>query len=115
MSELIDERYEVLRTLGLGSLGRVDLVLDHQTNERRALKRLQAADPETIERLRNEFAALARLRHPRLVQVFDLGRDAAGDPFLTMEYLDGEPLDRAIASGDVPSALRAALEILDGL
>jgi Nif-specific regulatory protein len=110
-----NDRYEILRTLGLGSLGRVDLVNDRQAGEQRALKRLQAADPETVERLRNEFAALARLRHPRLVQVFDLGQDATGDPFLTMEFLDGEPLDRAIAPGDVPAALRAALEILDGL
>ena len=73
-SEILEDRYEVLRPLGLGSLGRVDLVLDRQTNERRALKRLQAADPETVERLRNEFAALARLRHPHLVAVHDLGR-----------------------------------------
>jgi len=105
-----EDRYEVLKTLGVGSLGRVELVLDRQSGERRALKRLQALDPETVERLRNEFAALARLRHPGLVQVHDLGPD-----FLTMEFLDGEPLDRAIAPGDVASALKAALEILDGL
>jgi serine/threonine-protein kinase len=86
-----------------------------RTDERRALKRLQAADAETVERLRNEFAALARLRHPHLGGGARPGTRRRRRSFLTMEFLDGEPLDRAIAPGDVAAALRAALEILDGL
>lgn len=115
MRERIDDRYDVIRPLGVGTMGRVDLVLDTRENELRALKRLQRPDAETLARLREEFAALARIKHPNLVQVFDLGQLQGGGIYFTMEFLDGLPLERAVRPGDVPGALRAARDVLDGL
>ena len=79
-------------------MGDVFLARDHQQGGREvALKVLRARriDPSAIDRFREEFRSLTRLRHPNLAEVFDFGRvDGTGSPFLSMEYVSGCDLSR---------------------
>ena len=73
---LILDRFRRRGVVGAGSFGRVLEVLDLQTNERRALKIIPRGPHELM--LLDEFAQLARLRHPSLPRVFEVGRTAPG-------------------------------------
>jgi serine/threonine-protein kinase len=61
-----------------------------------------------LARFRNEAECLARLRHPHVVRLYDYGVDR-GDPFLSMDLLEGEPLSAALAAG--PLTPRQAADI----
>ncbi|MGH7725896.1 MAG: sigma 54-interacting transcriptional regulator [Candidatus Eiseniibacteriota bacterium] len=115
MQTRLVDRYDVLHSLGRGGLGEVLLVRDSHSGELRALKQLSGLEPEAIARLREEFAALARIEHPNIVRVFDYGTLPDGRPFFTMEYLVGRTFDEAVQPGDVPSALRVTRDVLAGL
>lgn len=89
--------YRLLRELGRGGMSRVHLAepLDDRLGRQVAIKRLVAAAgarEELGRRLAVEGRVLAALAHPHIAQVFDAGIDADGDPYLVMEYVDGEPL-----------------------
>jgi hypothetical protein len=59
--------------------------------------------------LRREGEALARLRHPGIATVYEAGTTEDGDPFLAMELVPGEPLDRWLAARDPPRAERVEI------
>jgi tRNA A-37 threonylcarbamoyl transferase component Bud32 len=93
-TEIFAGRYEVEGLLGRGGMGAVYKVRDLATGEQVALKRLhRGADRKSCELLEREYSTLARLRHPRIVQVFDYGVDQ-GSPFYTMELLEGADLSQ---------------------
>src|SRR4051794_2297002 len=92
----IQGRYRVAELVGRGSFGRVLKVIDSQTSELRALK--VSAGREGM--LLDEFEQLARLRHPSLPKVFEVGRTtepiddvAAGAPFFVAEWIAGGRCD----------------------
>ncbi|PYQ11299.1 MAG: hypothetical protein DMH00_08635 [Acidobacteria bacterium] len=89
-------------------MGQVFLVEDMLYSGRRvALKTLRQAlvSPDARERFKLEFKAMARLRHPNLARVFDYGiLDDEGEPFLTLEFLDGKDLSTL-----TPSEIRPVL------
>src|SRR3982751_971784 len=94
VGDLIAGKYRLERLLGEGGQAwgwqAKNLALDAQV----AIKVLRArgdAAPET-RRLLQEARAAARLGHPAIVRVFDLGEASAGNPFLVMELLEGESL-----------------------
>jgi signal transduction histidine kinase/predicted ATPase len=93
-STLINNRYAVVRSLGGGGMGTVCLVEDTlRDNEVLALKRIRAdlLNGRSLVQFKNEFAAMAQLRHPNLVEVYDFGTLAEGDDYyFTMEYVPGE-------------------------
>jgi tetratricopeptide (TPR) repeat protein/predicted Ser/Thr protein kinase len=96
VGQTIHERYEVVRELGAGSLGRVYLVRDRaRGGDPIALKVVRAdrVSADSLSYLRTEFQNLARLRHPNVASVYDLDR-LAGRPeiFFTEEYLDGKDI-----------------------
>ena len=65
-----NERFEVIRRLGVGGMGEVYEVLDRERNSRVALKKLETASPEALLRFKHEFRALdacVRLQRGRLV------------------------------------------------
>lgn len=120
-------RYQTQRLLGSG--GMADVYLARATGEagfarRVALKVLQphmARRPEAVGYFLNEGRLAARLTHPCVVQVYDLGR-AGADYFLAMEYIDGADLDRLLraaraAGAPVPAAIALAIlrRVCDGL
>lgn len=82
--------YEFVRELGRGGMGVVVLARDKRLNRTVALKRIETRDSQ-IGRFRTEAEAVARLQHPNVVQVFEVG-EFQGQPFLAMEYVDGGTL-----------------------
>jgi serine/threonine protein kinase len=91
-------RYEIEAELGSGGFGQVFRANDPTVGRQVAIKVLKAgAEPELFTRFRNEAAAAGRLRHQNIVIVYDFG-EQDGTPYLVMELLDGEDLDRVIGS-----------------
>src|SRR5262245_30570138 len=72
-----------------------------------------AADPVQARRFAREARAAARIVHPGVVAIYAVGELDDGRPYLAMQLIDGEPLDRILAAGPVP-ALRA-LRIVRGV
>jgi len=92
---LLKERYLLQRELGRGGFGVVYLAADEQLLSKPVvIKIVLTAKPDPWERrkFRNEIEALARLNHPGVVSVLDLGETKDGRPFLVMEYVKGTPL-----------------------
>ncbi|MEM7435114.1 MAG: serine/threonine-protein kinase [Myxococcota bacterium] len=91
-------RYRIERLLGSGSMGFVYLAHDDDLDRKVALKTLRDVDldEETramfIGRFKNEARAAARLQHPNIVQIFDVGDDPQHGPYLVFEYVPGTTL-----------------------
>jgi tRNA A-37 threonylcarbamoyl transferase component Bud32 len=89
-------RYKVLREIGRGGMGAVFLAerSDGEFNQQVALKivRQTIADSEIEKRFRRERQILASLNHPNIASLHDGGVSENGEPFLVMEYIEGEPL-----------------------
>lgn len=102
-------RFSRIRRLGSGGFGEVWLATDTQLGRQVALKIAHAPDPETEERMYREARALAAVRHPNCVRVYDIVRDVDGLA-LVMEYLDGRSLaDQIRVGGPLSDALAARL------
>lgn len=105
--------------LGAGGMGIVFEASNELTEKRVAIKVLQphfAARPEHVQRMLREAQASARIRHPNVVDVFDVGSE--GDtPFLVMEYLEGETLAAKLARGvlSTPEALALLVPAMRGV
>jgi serine/threonine protein kinase len=76
-----------------------------------------AQSPCLAERLRREARAAARLVHPSIVRVFDIGVTEVGDPFIVMELLTGETLARVLANGRLTAvkAVQLLLPVAEAL
>lgn len=111
-------RYLLEGAIGRGGMGVVHRARDRQLERPVAVKLVtEAADPEAKERFVAEARRTANVRHPSIVEVFDVGEDA-GDAFLVMELLEGETLgDRLKREGAlaVRDAISIAGEICDAL
>lgn len=88
------ERYEVVSFLGAGGMGSVYKVFDPALMRFAAVKVLQRSEPDLGRRLLREARAQARVDHPNVCQVFEAG-EVAGRPYIAMQYIEGERLDRA--------------------
>src|SRR3954471_20407848 len=90
--EVIAARYELIRWLGGGGMGRVYEVKDTELGERVALKVLRGGlSEEAIERFRREVRLTRRIQPRNVARMFDIG-EHNGDKFLTMELVEGAPL-----------------------
>lgn len=113
-AELVDQ-LTPLGVLGHGAMGRVFLAKDRTLGRRCAVKvtlRLESAQLE--ERFRREARALAKVRHPNVVEVYSVGEVEVG-PYMVMEYLEGQSLDQLASTRerlDDVAALAGALEAL---
>lgn len=103
--------YRVLRVLGEGGMGTVYEAEQLEPNRRVALKVIRgfSSSPEALRRFRREADLLARLHHPGICQVHEVGRTAGGLPFLSMELIDGRPLTRFAEEEGLGRAERLAL------
>ena len=94
-------KYEVIDLLGRGGMGLVYRAFDRQLNREVAIKTLTegfSGDQEMLKRFYQEAAKTGALKHQNIVTVYDLG-EQDGFPYIVMEYLSGDPLDRLIQSG----------------
>ncbi len=111
-------RFRILRFVGRGGFGVVYEARDEALRRSVALKTLRRRGPASVppERLLVEAEAAARLSHPNIVTLHDVGTSDRG-PYLVMEYLRGEPLSARLARGPLPpaEAVRIALEVARGL
>jgi serine/threonine protein kinase len=106
-------RFAVLRKVGEGGMGAVYAAFDERLARRVAIKLLHATDHG---RLLREAQALARLSHPNVVQVYEIG-EAHGHVFVAMEYVEGPTLAawRAAAPRDAAAILSVFLQAGEGL
>ncbi|HTO89689.1 MAG TPA: protein kinase, partial [Candidatus Sulfotelmatobacter sp.] len=109
-------RFGLLKRLGKGGMGEVYLALDLSNGAEFALKRIsRRADAPPPATLQREFEALARVRHPVVVRVIELGFDFEGAPFLLMEYVPGWPADEVLRPGDWSALYYVAARVAAGL
>lgn len=88
---IIADRYEVIKPLGRGGMGKVFLVQDRETNQKLALKLMRAQyqhNQRAIARFLREVEAVRQLNHPCIVKIFDAQIEGE-QLFYTMEYVDG--------------------------
>ncbi|HEY6357230.1 MAG TPA: protein kinase, partial [Vicinamibacterales bacterium] len=95
-------RYQVIRTLGEGGMGAVFLATDPAIDRQVALKLMRAGfnSGSLRERFAREARAVGRLHHPNIVTIFEFG-EHQGEPFIAMEYVEGETLSSLIGRPDV--------------
>jgi serine/threonine-protein kinase len=96
--------HELLERLGQGGMGVVWKARQVRLNRLVALKMVrfpEAADAHALERFRREGEAVARLAHPNVVEVYDSG-EHDGQPYYSMELLEGGSLARRVAAGPLP-------------
>jgi len=105
------EEYEVLELLGRGGMGVVYKARQVALDRTVALKMILGQrddDAGHLARFRAEAQAVARLSHPNVVQIFEIGtRD--GQPFFSMEFVDGGSLARKLEGGPLPVRQAAQL------
>lgn len=97
-------KYEILRLLGVGGMGRVYQARHCELETLVAIKIMASAlsnDPEAVERFKREAKAMARVQHPNAVRVLDYGVEQ-GDCYLIMEFLQGETLRERLARAGRP-------------
>ncbi|GEP43295.1 serine/threonine-protein kinase [Brevifollis gellanilyticus] len=117
------ERYKIYEQLGAGGVGAVYRAYDNELKRWVAIKRLMSAndisgDEKLTADLRREADALASMRNPNIVTIFDVASDAEG-LFMVMELLEGEDLADVVARGplhydDFKELANQALEALLG-
>jgi WD40 repeat protein len=103
--------YQILGVLGHGGMGIVYEARHFQLGRTVALKMILSGDdaPEgDLFRFRREAATIARLQHPNIVQVYEVG-EHEGKPFFSMEYCPGGRLDRVLAGKPLGPWQAAAL------
>jgi len=91
-------RYRLVRELGRGGMALVWLAQDSELRRAVALKILRpglALEAAHVDRFRREALAIARLRHPSIVQIHDVGTER-GFHYLAMEYVEGPSLARVL-------------------
>lgn len=99
VGQVIEERYDILETLGKGGMSVVFKARDRRLKKDVALKVLMphlTADALSIQRFQQEASAASNLDHPNIVKVYNVGSTASGLPFMTMDYLSGRSLSAVV-------------------
>lgn len=99
--DLLGGKYRVERVLGIGGMGMVVAARHTKLGQRVALKVMlkeALADPGNAERFAREARAAVQLQSPHTARVLDVGKLKNGEPYMVMEYLDGQDLDDLVRS-----------------
>ena len=95
---LIDNRYEIIKSIGEGGMANVYLAIDTILERQVAVKILRgdlSDDEKFIRRFQREAKSASSLRHPNIVEMYDVGEDD-GKYFIVMEYVNGKTLKSLI-------------------
>jgi len=98
-------RYEILEIIGTGAHGRVARAHDPMIGRLVAVKLFpkELATGEARQRFLKEARVVGQLSHPAIITLHDMGIDEATQtPYLVMEFLEGQPLDRILDKGSIP-------------
>ena len=111
--------WRVLRRLGAGGMGEVWLAErdDAGFTQRAAIKQVAWPTPGLLQRFQRERQILAQLEHPSVARLIDGGVDAAGCPYLAMEYVKGERIDAWVREHalDVRATVRLLLQVCEAV
>src|SRR5437660_4252810 len=112
--------YRITSKLGAGGMGEVFLADDTRLERKAAIKFLPAevaADPERRKRFLTEAKAASALNHPHVCIVYDVGETVEGVPFIAMEFVGGQSLDRVVNQKplDVSRVVEIAAQVVDAL
>lgn len=120
INRTLDNRYTIMERIGGGGMADVYRAMDNLLDRSVAVKVLHtqfAADDDFVRRFRREGQAAAKLSHPNIVNIYDVGQDD-DIYYIVMEYIAGETLKEKIQrNGHLPveSALHIALQIAEAL
>ena len=110
--------YRVLRRLGQGGMAEVYLAIQLSLQREVAIKLLaleNAVSDELAQRFEREARTIARLDHPHIVGIHEVGRSSTGLPYYTMPYLPNGHLGRRRLRGDSRAVLAALRALVDAL
>lgn len=113
-------RYEIEGLLGSGTFGAVYLATDTELNRRVAIKVPHSKvfhDETAVAKFIAEARTVAKLKHPGIVSIYDVGRSDDGKPYLVMEYVAGRTLDQLIKSEamSTPEVVELAAQLADAV
>ena len=117
MSALPDSigKYRVIRRLGEGGMGAVYLAHDDGIDRDVAIKLLRGHDEDLRRRFQTEAQSAGRLRHPNIVTIYEFG-EFRGEPFLVMEFIEGETVASLVRSSlELSSRLNLLIQVCRGL
>lgn len=112
-------KFDVIEVLGRGGMGIVYKGTDPSIGRLVAIKMAlgYAHEPELLSRFYREAQSAGKLQHPNIVTIYDLG-EQDGNPYMVMEYIEGESLESIISSHKVlllEQKINIAIQLCDGL
>ncbi|WP_346354539.1 Stk1 family PASTA domain-containing Ser/Thr kinase [Azotosporobacter soli] len=119
LNSILAQRYQILELIGGGGMADVYKALDTLLDRQVAVKVLRSQfthDDEFVRKFRREAQAAAKLSHPNIVNIYDVGCEGTVH-YIVMEYVDGDTLKDHILRGIIPvdTALAIACEIGEAL
>lgn len=118
---VLEGAYRITRIIGEGGMGAVYEAVQLRLAKRVAVKvmaRHLSADQKALARFHREAEITSRLGHPHLVAVVDYGQAESGEPYLVMEYLEGEDLDhrlRRVGQLPIDTVVRIVKQVASAL
>lgn len=117
IGDVLNERFEVVELVAVGTIGAVYVVDDLRLKSRKALKLMHPElmkDPRAATRFIEEIKLLQRLSHEHLIRVYDFGQTDRGNlSFFTMEYVEGMTLSRLLKKKGGQLPLDKSLVLID--
>ena len=118
--QIINDRYEILKSIGEGGMANVYLAQDKILNRKVAIKVLRgdlANDEKFIRRFQREAIAASSLSHKAIVEMYDVGEDN-GTYYIVMEYVEGKTLKQLLKKRGnltIPEVIDIMLQLTDGI
>jgi serine/threonine-protein kinase len=114
-------KYDVLDVLGQGGMGIVYKAVDPAIGRKVAIKMMTggfAENPDLLKRFQREAQSAGALQHPNIVIIYELGTHENGNPYMAMEFIDGESLESIVANRkrmSLVDKLGIMIQLLNGL
>lgn len=107
---MMDQRFRIEGLIGTGGVGQVYRAHDRQLDRRVALKLIRSDGPREVERLLAEARTQARIAHPNVAEVFEVGRHG-GRPCIAMEFVDGPSLEQVADELEIAEGVRIVRDV----